>query len=58
MKAVLDKNIGQLIFKAIAFAMSVAVILLNILGAAEPETSITLLAIAIFCLAILQFQKA
>ena len=58
MKTGLPNALGQTIFKAIAFATSVAVIVLNVLNTAAPATLITLLAIGLFCLAILQFQKS
>ena len=40
-------KITTVILKAIALAMSVAVVVLNILEEATPETSLTLLAIAL-----------
>jgi hypothetical protein len=41
-----------LAFKAVAMAMSVAAIVLGVLGTATPTTLITLLAIGLFCLAV------
>ena len=44
------------VFKAMALAMSVAAIVLSILGTAVPTALITLLAIGLFCLAIATLQ--
>ena len=57
MKKISGNTFTSLTFKAIAFAMSVAVIVLTILGAASISSSILLLAIGMFCLALLQIQK-
>jgi hypothetical protein len=57
MKPDFTTSIAQLAFKAIALATSIAVIVLNVLGTMPLSTSVTLLAIGLFCLAILQFQK-
>jgi hypothetical protein len=54
------ENVGKLVdlvFKAVGLAMAVAVVVLNILKAAPVETSILLLGIGLFCLAIIQFDK-
>lgn len=44
------KNLFNLILKAVAVAMGVAVIVLNILGKIDIKTSIILLGIGIFCI--------
>jgi hypothetical protein len=49
------ENIRQIVntaFKAVALGMSVAAIVLGVLGTATPATLITLLAIGLFCLAV------
>ena len=51
------RNIFDLIFKAIALAMAVAVIALNILHAASVETSLLLLGTGLFGLAITGLDK-
>ena len=54
------KNVGKLVdlvFKAVGLAMAVAVVVLNILKTASTETSILLLGIGLFCLAIVNFDK-
>ena len=54
------ENIGKLVdlvFKAVGLAMAVAVVVLNILKAASVETSILLLGIGLFCLAIANFDR-
>ena len=44
-------------FKAMALAMSVAAIVLSVLGTATPSALIPLLAIGLFCLAITALQS-
>jgi hypothetical protein len=54
------ENVGklvELVFKAIGLAMAVAVLVLNILKAASTETSILLLGIGMFGLAITSLDK-
>jgi hypothetical protein len=54
------ENIGKLVdlvFKAVALAMAVAVVVLNILKVASVETSILLLGIGLFGLAITTLDK-
>jgi hypothetical protein len=54
------QNVGKLVdlvFKAVGLAMAVAVVVLNILKTASTETSILLLGIGLFCLAIVNFDK-
>jgi hypothetical protein len=49
------RSVGELInlaFRAVALGMSVAAIVLGVLGTATPTTLITLLAIGLFCLAV------
>ncbi len=45
-----------LAFKAVALGMSVAAIVLGVLGTATPVTLITLLAIGLFCLAVVSMK--
>ena len=55
------QNVGKLVdlvFKAVGLAMAVAVVVLNILKTASTETSILLLGIGLFCLAIVNFDKS
>ena len=47
----------DLILKAIAVAMSVAVVVLSSLGQTAVGTLVTLLAIGLFALAVLSFRK-
>jgi hypothetical protein len=54
------ENIGKLVdlvFKAVGLAMAVAVVVLNILKTASVETSILLLGIGLFGLAIASLDK-
>lgn len=48
-------KIATLILKAVALAMSVAVVVLNILGEATVETSITLLGIGLLAIVLASF---
>ena len=48
-------KVTALILKAIALAMGVAVVVLNIMGEADVETSITLLAIGLLSMALGSF---
>ena len=48
----------NLILKAVAVGMSVASIVLGIMNAATVETSVTMLSIGLFALALLSLQKA
>ncbi len=53
------RNSGELVtlaFKAVAVGMSVAAIVLGVLGSAAPATLITLLAIGLFCLAVVSLK--
>ncbi len=45
-----------LAFKAVALGMSVAALVLGVLGTATPATLITLLAIGLFCLAVVSMK--
>jgi len=47
----------KFVFRAMALAMSVAAIVLGVLGTAAPSTLITLLAIGLFCLAITTLES-
>ena len=53
------ENVGKpvnLVFKTVGLAMAVAVVVLNVLKTASVETSILLLGIGLFCLAIVNFD--
>ena len=53
------QNVGELIdlaFKVVAVGMSVAAIVLGVLGTATSATLITLLAIGLFCLALVSLK--
>lgn len=55
------KNVSaiiSLVLRAVALAMGVAVVVLGILGVVEAETSITLLGIGLFCLALDALDRA
>ena len=55
-----NKNIGKivdLVFKAVALAMGVAVVTTNIMGVMEAKGQILLLGIGLFCLAITGLDK-
>jgi|OpeIllAssembly_1097287.scaffolds.fasta_scaffold164250_2 hypothetical protein len=54
----MDKNLLDTVFKAVALAMGVAVIVLNILGTLSVNTAITLLSIGLTALALAALQKA
>ncbi len=45
------------VFKAMALAMSVAAIVLGVIGTATPSALITLLAIGLFCLAMVALKS-
>ena len=54
-----ERSVGELInlaFKAVAVGMSVAAIVLGALGTATSATLITLLAIGLFCLAVVSLK--
>jgi hypothetical protein len=51
------KDLSNLIFKGIAVAMGIAVVILQVLGTASAETSITLLGIGLFSLALSSLQS-
>jgi hypothetical protein len=51
-------EIISLVLKAVALAMAVAVVVLGILDVVQAETSITLLGIGLFCLALDGLDKA
>jgi hypothetical protein len=56
----MNKKAGKLIdlvFKGVGLAMAVAVVVVNILRAASVETSILLLGIGLFCLAIVNLDS-
>jgi hypothetical protein len=55
-----NKNIGKivdLVFKAVALAMAVAVVVLNIMGEMDTKDQVLLLGIGLFCLAITTLDK-
>ena len=60
MKTTSNKSFNQivtLVFKGVAMATAVAVVVLNILGAAELQTQVLLLGIGFACLAILNLDN-
>ena len=52
----MNQPIVQLVLKAVALAMGVAVVVLSILGTAPVDTLVTLLGIGLFCLALWAFR--
>lgn len=55
-----NKSIGEiitLVFKAVALAMSVAAVVLNILGVASLEMLTLFLGFGLFCLAVTSMDK-
>lgn len=54
---IVNKNLLDTIFKAVALGMGVAVIVLNTLGSLSVDTAVTLLSIGLTALAIAGFQK-
>ncbi len=53
----MNKNILDTVFKAVALAMGVAVIVLNTLGSLKVESGVAFLGIGLTCLALAAFQK-
>jgi hypothetical protein len=56
----MNKSIGKivdLVFKAVALAMGVAVVVTAIMGVMEPKDQVLLLGIGLFCLAITALDK-
>jgi hypothetical protein len=56
----MNKKTGKivtLVFKAVALAMSVAVVVTNIMGFMEPKGQVLLLGFGLFCLAITALDK-
>lgn len=53
----MNKNTVSTILKAVAVAMGVAVIVLNILGGLATSTAVTLLSIGLTALAVAALQK-
>jgi VIT1/CCC1 family predicted Fe2+/Mn2+ transporter len=53
----MDKNLLKTIFNAIALAMGVAVIVMQILGTLDPRTAVTALSVGVAALAIAALQK-
>jgi hypothetical protein len=54
------ENVGKIVdlaFKGVGLAMAVAVVILNILKAASVETSVLLLGIGLFCVAIVNLDQ-
>ncbi|MAT42615.1 MAG: hypothetical protein CL609_09760 [Anaerolineaceae bacterium] len=51
------KMFMNIVFKAVALAMSVAVVITNILNVMDNKSQITLLGIGLFCLAIVSLDK-
>ena len=52
------QDIVTLVFKAVALAMSVAVVVLNIMNVADLSTSVMLLGIGLFCLAVTSLDSS
>ncbi len=52
-----NRTLGS-ILKAIALAMGIAVVALNVFGSGTVDTSITLLGVGLFCLALWAMQKS
>jgi len=55
-----NKNIGKivdLVFKAVALAMGVAVVIMNIMDVMDVKGQVLLLGIGLFCLAITLLDK-
>ena len=50
------RQIVNTVFKAVAVGMSIAAIVLGILGTATTATLVTLLAIGLFCLAVVPLK--
>ena len=60
MKTTSNKSFSQLVtlvFKGVAMAMAVAVVVLNILGAVDPKTQVLLPGIGLACLAIVSLDS-
>lgn len=55
---IVNKNLLDTIFKAVALGMGVAVIVLNTLGTLSINTAVTLLSIGLTALAIAGLQKS
>ena len=53
----MNKNLVNTVLKAIALAMGVAVVVLNILGTATASTSIMLLGFGLTALGLVQFME-
>lgn len=54
------KSVGEiidLVFKALAIAMSVAAVVLNIMGVASLQTLTLFLGVGLFCLAVTSMDK-
>jgi hypothetical protein len=51
-----QKSLVNLILKGIAIAMGIAVVVLQLLGAAPLTTTVTLLGLGLFCLALSSLQ--
>jgi len=51
------RKIVSVVFKAVALAMGVAVVVLNVMDAASIETSVVLLGIGLLCIGIDALQK-
>ena len=53
----MDKDLKGLIFKAVALAMGVATLVLNLMGKMNVETSISLMSIGLISLALNEFES-
>lgn len=52
------REIVSIVFKAVALAMGVAVVVLSILDAVSMESGVLLLGIGLFCIAVDSLQKS
>ncbi|MBE1556221.1 hypothetical protein [Sporosarcina limicola] len=53
----MNKNLIKLILMAVALGMGVSTLVLNVLGNITVNTAVTLLSIAVICLAISKLQE-
>ena len=51
------REIYSVVFKAVALAMDVAVVVLSCLGSLEPQTAVSLLGIGLACAGVAMLEK-
>ena len=51
------REICSVVFKAVALAMGVAVVVLSCLGSLEPQTAVSLLGIGLACAGVAMLEK-